>query len=111
MRRRNIAPGLILVLVLTSLSFKCDGGGSNSNSTADPIRKYAKALDDMAGGINAMIKVKSGGKLWSKTTTGQIDEALLKVLCHNICVLVQSIYELNIAPIFWGNEAVAATGT
>lgn len=57
MRHRTIAPGLILVLVLTSLAFKCDGGG-NSNSTADPVRKYAKALDDMAGAINAMIKVK-----------------------------------------------------
>jgi transposase len=50
--------------------------------------------------VNSMIKGKFGGKLWSKTETGQKNEALLKVLCHNLCVLVQSIYELDIAPVF-----------
>lgn len=49
-----------------------------------------------------MIKAKFGGKLWSKSETGQVNEAVLKVVCHNICVLVQSIYELGIAPVFWG---------
>lgn len=28
------------------------------------------------------------------------NEALLKVLCHNICVLIQSIHELGIEPVF-----------
>ena len=55
-----------------------------------------------------MIKAKFGGKLWSKGETAQINEALLKVVCHNIVVLVQSIYELGIAPVFWPSEAVAA---
>lgn len=41
---------------------------------------------------------------------GLIDEMLLKVLCHNLCVLVQSIYELDIAPVFWPTKAVAAAG-
>jgi hypothetical protein len=54
MRRRIIAPGLMLILVLTSLGFQCGGGGGSK----DPVRKYAKALDDMAGAINAMIKAK-----------------------------------------------------
>ena len=45
-----------------------------------------------------MIKAKFGGKLWSKSETGQTNEALLKVICHNIVVLVQSIYELGIEP-------------
>jgi hypothetical protein len=45
--------------------------------------------------------------LWSKTTTGQTNEALLNLLCHNICVLVQSIYELGIAPVFWPHKAAA----
>ena len=56
---------------------------------------------------NAMIKGKFGGKLWSKSPAGQVNEALLKVLCHNLCVLVQSIYELGIAPVFWPGEAAA----
>ncbi len=57
-----------------------------------------------------MIKTKFGGKLWSKCETGQINEALLKVLCHNIVVLVQSIYELDIEPVFWPSKIAAASG-
>ena len=37
----------------------------------------------------------------SKTRTAQINETLCKVLCHNICVLIQSMYELNLKPKFW----------
>jgi transposase len=50
---------------------------------------------------NAMIKGKFGGRLWSKSAVGQVNEALCKVLCHNVCVLIQSIHELGIAPVFW----------
>jgi transposase len=57
--------------------------------------------------VNSMIKGKFGGKLWSKSTVGQVNEALLKVLCHNLCVLVQSIYELGIEPVFWPTKEVA----
>lgn len=53
----------------------------------------------------SMIKAKFGGKLWSKSETGQINEALLKVICHNIVVLVQSIYELGIQPVFWPTQS------
>jgi len=48
----------------------------------------------------AMIKGKFGDGLKSKSTTAQVNEALLKVLCHNICVVIQSIYELGIEPVF-----------
>lgn len=48
-----------------------------------------------------MIKSKFGDKLRSKTKTAQINEALCKVLCHNICCLIQSMYELNLKPKFW----------
>ena len=52
-----------------------------------------------------MIKSKFGDSLRSKTKTAQINEALCKVLCHNICCLIQSMYELNLKPKFWA-EAV-----
>ena len=52
-----------------------------------------------------MIKSKFGDSLRSKTKTAQINEALCKVLCHNICCLIQSMFELNLKPKFW---AVAA---
>ena len=48
----------------------------------------------------SMIKGKFGSAPRSKGDTGQINEALCKVLAHNICVLVQAIHELGIEPIF-----------
>ena len=33
-----------------------------------------------------------------------VNEALSKVLCHNICCLISSMYELGINPVFWGEE-------
>ncbi len=48
-----------------------------------------------------MIKAKFGGALRSKTRTAQINEALCKILAHNICVLIQSICELGIKAEFW----------
>jgi transposase len=48
-----------------------------------------------------MIKAKFGGALRSKTRTAQINEALCKVLAHNLCVLNQSMNELEIKPDFW----------
>lgn len=50
-----------------------------------------------------MIKSKFGIALRSKTKTAQINEALCKVLCHNICCLIQSIFELGIEPNFQNN--------
>jgi transposase len=49
----------------------------------------------------SMIKAKFGDRVRSKTWQAQMNEALLKVLCHNICVVIQSIYELGIEPNFW----------
>jgi transposase len=52
-----------------------------------------------------MIKSKFGERLKSKTTTAQVNEALCKVLCHNLCVVIQSMYELNITPEFMSEAA------
>jgi hypothetical protein len=38
--------------------------------------------------------------LRSKMDTAQINELLCKALCHNLCVLIQSTYELGIEPEF-----------
>ena len=55
----------------------------------------------------SMIKGKFGDSLRSKTDTAQVNELLCKVLCHNLCVLIQSIYELGIEPTFWAETPVA----
>ena len=52
-----------------------------------------------------MIKSKFGEGLRSKTETAQVNEALCKVLCHNLCVVIQSRYELNITPEFMSEAA------
>ena len=54
-----------------------------------------------------MIKGKFGETLRSETPTAQVNELLCKVLAHNICILIQSIYELGVEPTFWAEPSVA----
>jgi transposase len=49
----------------------------------------------------SMIKAKFGDSVRSKLERAQINKALCKVLCHNIVVLIQSMYELGLKPKFW----------
>ena len=50
-------------------------------------------------------KLPSVWSLRSKTSQAQVNEALCKVLCHNLCCLIQSMYELGIEPTFWEQAA------
>ncbi|HEX8071766.1 MAG TPA: transposase [Pyrinomonadaceae bacterium] len=54
----------------------------------------------------SMIKSRFGERLRSKTERAQVNEALIKVLCHNLCVVVQSVHELGIAAEFIGKDAL-----
>lgn len=49
----------------------------------------------------SMLKRKFGERLRSKTATSQKNELLAKVLCHNICVLINSMFELGLDVQFW----------
>jgi len=49
----------------------------------------------------SMIKAKFGDGLRSRTKTAQVNEALCKVLCHNLCCVIQSMFELKVKPEFW----------
>jgi transposase len=51
-----------------------------------------------------MIKSKFDEQVRSKTATSQINEILCKVLCHNICCLIQSMFEFGIDPNFGQHE-------
>lgn len=46
----------------------------------------------------SMLKMKFGGTLRSKSSAAQINEGLAKCVCHNICCLIQSMFELDIEP-------------
>ncbi len=50
-----------------------------------------------------MIKSKFDEHIRNKTDEGIVNELLCKVLCHNICVVIQSMYELGVEPLFWAD--------
>jgi transposase len=50
--------------------------------------------------VFSMIKAKFGSRLLAKSRVAQVNEALCKVLAHNICVVIQSMFELGIQPLF-----------
>jgi transposase len=52
----------------------------------------------------SMVKAKFGDHLRSKTDVAMANEALAKIMCHNICCLIQSMFELGIAATFWGED-------
>jgi transposase len=54
------------------------------------------------------IKRKFGESLRSKSDVAMVNEALCKILCHNIVVLIHEMFELGIDPVFLHNGKVAA---
>jgi hypothetical protein len=52
----------------------------------------------------SMVKARFGNKLMSKMERAQINECLAKVLCHNLCVIIQSRHELGIEVEFIGKD-------
>jgi transposase len=50
--------------------------------------------------VFSMIKAKFGERLRCKTEQAQFNEALCKVLAHNLCCVIQSMYELGIDATF-----------
>ena len=55
----------------------------------------------------SMVKRKFGDSVRSKTDTAMENEVLCKLLCHNICVLIQEQHELGIEAVFWKEPATA----
>jgi transposase len=52
----------------------------------------------------SMIKAKFGDSVRSRTDVAMVNESLCKILCHNICCLIQAQCELGIEPDFWKDE-------
>jgi hypothetical protein len=52
----------------------------------------------------SMVKAKFGDSVRSKSDTAMVNEVLCKILCHNICCIVQSLYEFGIAAKFWNDS-------
>ncbi len=52
----------------------------------------------------SMMKRKFGDSLRSKTDIAMVNEALCKILCHNLVVLIHEIHELGIEADFCLND-------
>ena len=84
LKPKPIITGLALVLLFSSLSFKCGGGGggATTNDSNKQFRTAAKASDDVAKGISEMIDLKrklaQQGKI-SAAEESKITDLLLKV--------------------------------
>jgi transposase len=53
----------------------------------------------------SMIKARFGGNLRCRTFTAQANEALCKIVSHNLCCLVYSAHELDAEMTVWGDQA------
>ena len=92
---------------LPFIPFKSNVKGKRSSSSAWKkmyhyfMYKHEEFLDHYHKRSNIetafhMIKTKFKDNLRSKTKTAQVNELLCKVLCHNICVVIQEINELGL---------------
>jgi hypothetical protein len=81
--------------------------GKDRKLTGFPVKRAsAHILCENTQGVK--IKAKFGERLRSWTETAQINELLCKVLCHNLCCLIQSIYELGTEATFEANNQSAS---
>jgi transposase len=56
----------------------------------------------------SMMKAKFGDGVRSKTDVAMKNEVLCKMLCHNLCCLIQAAYELGVEPTFWDESTLQA---
>ena len=56
----------------------------------------------------SMIKMKFGASVRSKSTTGQVNEVLCKILCHNIACVAHAAAEFGIDPSYCTRSALPA---
>jgi hypothetical protein len=72
--------------------------GHSPLSLRTPLFVKSSCIPPSAGSGQALYERR--GFVRSKSMTAQINEVLCKVVCHNICVLIQSIHGLGIEPVF-----------
>ncbi|MEJ7843598.1 MAG: transposase [Rubrobacter sp.] len=53
-----------------------------------------------AESVFSMVKAKFGDSIRSKSDAGQVNEALCKILCHNLCCLIHATHLLGIEASF-----------
>ena len=91
---------------------------SNSRDKDSPILSHRNAYstpDEEASGAHyrrraivetvfSTINGKFGDSVRAKSESGQVNEILLKCLCHNLCVVARSKHQFGIVPSFTGQK-------
>jgi transposase len=57
--------------------------------------------------VFSMIKAKFRDHVRTKSDVAMVNEVLCKLICHNICCLIQETYELGIDTTFWAETSPA----
>jgi transposase len=92
------------------MTFKDNATGRLGGTYAKMLREFHVNQDEYLAHYHkrsnvestfSMMKAKFGDSLRSKTDVAMVNEALCKVLCHNICCLIQESCELGIEARFW----------
>jgi transposase len=95
------------------IAFKCNATADRGGTMARMFHLFNFNRDDYLNHYHkrsnvestfSMMKAKFGDSLRSKSDTAMVNEALCKVLCHNLCCLISSIYELGVEATFWQAE-------
>lgn len=90
--------------------FKSNSQGAGSAAWERLWHLYSLNREDFLGHYHrrsnvetvfSMVKRTLGASVRAKLPQAQVNEVLLKCLCHNLRVLVASIHELGIEPKFW----------
>jgi len=58
--------------------------------------------------LSSHTRRKTGDTVRSKTDLAMKDEALCKIICHNICCLIQAMHEFGVRPDFTAAVPVLA---
>jgi hypothetical protein len=66
----------------------------------DEFLKHYHKRSNAESTIGSM-KTRTGDGVRSKTDTAMVNEACCKVIVHNICCVIQEMYELGVKPDFW----------
>lgn len=71
----------------------------------DFLRHYHKRSN--VESVFSMIKAKFRDHVRSKSDVAMVNEVLCKIICHNICCLIQESHELGIETAFWAETSPA----
>lgn len=78
----------------------CGDGCSASSCRTKPTSKEHYHKRSNVETVFSMVKGKFGPAVRAKSDSGQMNEILLKFLCHNLCVINQEAHELGLKSTF-----------